>query len=123
MNPELRELAQRYARALQDYLAGRGEAALQEAYDRLEIVEHSAQITHAARALGPVAPLPEPEVQKLQDIARMFGIPQPPETCAICNACPNGHGGPVALGGPPPGAASQAETDEIVAAVIKRLQG
>src|SRR5882724_2799500 len=33
MSSELRELAQRYARALQDYLAGRGEAALQEAYD------------------------------------------------------------------------------------------
>ena len=33
MNPELRELAQRYAGALQDYLVGRGEAALQEAYD------------------------------------------------------------------------------------------
>ena len=33
MNRELRELARRYARALQDYLAGRGEAALQEAYD------------------------------------------------------------------------------------------
>lgn len=33
MNPELRELARLYARALADYLAGRGEAALQEAYD------------------------------------------------------------------------------------------
>src|SRR5882724_9742456 len=33
MSWELRELTQRYARALQDYLAGRGEAALQEAYD------------------------------------------------------------------------------------------
>ena len=32
MNPELRELADEYDRALEDYLAGRGEAALQEAY-------------------------------------------------------------------------------------------
>ncbi len=41
MSPELRELTQRYARALQDYLAGRGEAALQEAYDlgRLALVQ------------------------------------------------------------------------------------
>ncbi|HJZ87902.1 MAG TPA: class II aldolase/adducin family protein [Polyangia bacterium] len=95
---------------------------LQEAYDRLEIVEHSAHITHAARTIGPVAPLPEPEVKKLQDIARAFGIPQPPETCAICNACPNGRGGPVALGGGPPGTAGDAETEKIVAAVLERLQ-
>ena len=33
MNPELSELADEYARALDSYLAGRGEAALQEAYD------------------------------------------------------------------------------------------
>lgn len=33
MNRELRELAAAYARALQGYLAGRGEGALQEAYD------------------------------------------------------------------------------------------
>ena len=33
MNPELRVLAKRYAQALQEYVAGRGEAALQEACD------------------------------------------------------------------------------------------
>jgi two-component system sensor histidine kinase UhpB len=33
MNPELSKLADEYARALDSYLAGRGEAALQEAYD------------------------------------------------------------------------------------------
>src|SRR2546430_389975 len=33
MNPELRDLAKQYARALQEYVAGRGEAALQEACD------------------------------------------------------------------------------------------
>ena len=33
MNPALRELSRRYGRALQSYLAGGGEAALQEAYD------------------------------------------------------------------------------------------
>jgi len=33
MNPELRELADEYARVLENYLVGRGEAALQEAYD------------------------------------------------------------------------------------------
>ena len=33
MNPEIRALTRRYARALQGFLSGRGEAALQEAYD------------------------------------------------------------------------------------------
>ena len=33
MNPELRELADEYARALENYLVGRGEAALQDAYE------------------------------------------------------------------------------------------
>ena len=33
MNPEQRDLAKQYARALQEYIAGRGEAALQEACD------------------------------------------------------------------------------------------
>jgi two-component system, NarL family, sensor histidine kinase UhpB len=33
VNPELRALTRRYARALQGFLSGRGEAALQEAYD------------------------------------------------------------------------------------------
>jgi L-fuculose-phosphate aldolase len=92
---------------------------LEEAYDRLEIVEHSAKITHAARALGPIEPLPEPEVAKLQAIARAFGIAQPPETCGECNACPNGRGGPRPLGGPTK--ADDSESDAIVAAVVQRL--
>ena len=33
MNPELRDLAKQYARALQEYVDGRGESALQEACD------------------------------------------------------------------------------------------
>src|SRR5256886_4009791 len=33
MNPELSQPAEEYARALESYLGGRGEAALQEAYD------------------------------------------------------------------------------------------
>jgi L-fuculose-phosphate aldolase len=91
---------------------------LDEAYDRLEIVEHSAQITHAARALGEVMPLPEAEVRKLGEIARGFGIPQPPDPCAACNACPNGRGGPVGA----PGGAGEAETERIVASVMARLR-
>jgi L-fuculose-phosphate aldolase len=91
---------------------------LEEAYDRLEIVEHSAKITHAARSLGPITPLPAHEVAKLQGIARAFGIPQPPETCEHCNACPNGKGGLVDAGC----GASDDETEALVSAVLQKLQ-
>src|SRR2546423_5522120 len=66
--------------------------ALDEPYNRLEAMEHAAKITHAARVLGPVAPLPPAEVDKLQQLARDLGIPRAPDPCTLCNACPNGTG-------------------------------
>src|SRR5207253_1238462 len=88
---------------------------LDEAYNRLEAMEHAAKITHAARVLGPVAPLPAHEVDKLQDLARRLGIPRAPDPCTLCNACPNGSGGPIK---PAP------SNDEVVVdAVMKRLRG
>ncbi len=39
---------------------------LDEAYNRMEAMEHAAKITQAARAIGPVTPLPPREVEKLQ---------------------------------------------------------
>jgi L-fuculose-phosphate aldolase len=68
---------------------------LDEAWQRMEAIEHAAKITQAARALGPVSPLPPPEVDKLQALARTLGIPRPPEPCTLCNACPSGRGGPI----------------------------
>ena len=67
---------------------------LDEAWHRMEAIEHAAKITQAARALGPVAPLPPAEVTKLQDLANKLGIPRPPDPCTLCNACPSGGGGP-----------------------------
>ena len=67
---------------------------LDEAWHRMEAIEHAAKITQAARAIGPVAPLPPPEVDKLQALAVKLGIPRPPEPCTLCNACPSGRGGP-----------------------------
>jgi L-fuculose-phosphate aldolase len=89
---------------------------LDEAYNRLEAMEHASKITHAARVLGPVAPLPPPEVDKLQELARRFGIPRAPDPCTLCNACPNGSGGPIAM--PPPSA-----DDAIVDVVVRKLRG
>ena len=86
---------------------------LDEAYNRMEAMEHAAKITHAARVIGPVAPLPPVEVDKLQELARKLGIPRAPDPCTLCNACPNGKGGPL-----------QPATDEVVVdAVMRRLRG
>src|SRR5262245_8582495 len=42
---------------------------LDEAYNRMEAMEHASKITHAARVIGPVAPLPPHEVDKLAALA------------------------------------------------------
>ena len=87
---------------------------LDEAYNRMEAMEHASKITHAARVIGPVSPLPAGEVDKLQALAVRLGIPRAPDPCTLCNACPSGHGGPL-HGGP--------EEDAIVEAVLRKLRG
>ncbi len=92
---------------------------LDEAYNRLEAMEHAAKITHAARVLGPVAPLPPVEVEKLQALASQLGIPRAPDPCTLCNACPNGTGyprAPIHNATPPP------SDEALVAAVLHKLQ-
>ncbi len=90
---------------------------LDEAYNRMEAMEHASKITHAARVIGPVSPLPRHEVDKLQDLARKFGIPRAPDPCTLCNACPNGKGGPLAA---PDG---EVPVDALVDAVVRKLRG
>jgi L-fuculose-phosphate aldolase len=102
---------------------------LDEAYNRLEAMEHAAKITHAARVLGPVKPLPPREVDKLQALAKQLGIPRAPDPCTLCNACPNGTGGPGTLpdsatsvaGSATSGSGGNGE-DAIVDAVLRRLR-
>jgi L-fuculose-phosphate aldolase len=86
--------------------------SLDEAYNRMEAMEHAAKITHAARVIGPVAPLPRPEVDKLQELARKLGIPRAPDPCTLCNACPNGTGPSVPV-----------EDQVVVDAVVRKLRG
>jgi L-fuculose-phosphate aldolase len=86
---------------------------LDEAYNRLEAMEHAAKITHAARVIGPVAPLPPREVDKLQALAKQLGIPRAPDPCTLCNACPNGSGGPMPV----------SNDDAVVDAVLRKLRG
>ena len=77
--------------------------SLAVAYSRLESVEHTAKITHAARCLGDVAPLSERNVEKLREVARKYGWAEIPKGCDECNACPNGQLGEL----DEPGALSQ----------------
>jgi L-fuculose-phosphate aldolase len=64
---------------------------LTAAYNRLESVEHTARITHAARCLGEVHPLSERQVEKLREVAKKYGWAEIPRGCDECNACPNGR--------------------------------
>jgi L-fuculose-phosphate aldolase len=98
---------------------------LDEAYNRMEAMEHASKITHAARTIGPVTPLPPHEVNKLQALAQKFGIPRAPDPCTLCNACPNGAGGPIqAAGGGKPGfPVGDASVDALVDQVVRKLRG
>ena len=72
--------------------------SLTVAYNRLESVEHTARITHAARCLGEVQPLSECQVEKLRQVAEKYGWATIPRGCAECNACPNGHSAKLGCG-------------------------
>ena len=65
--------------------------SLKVAYNRLESVEHTAKITHAARCIADVAPLSERNVEKLREVARKYGWATIPKGCDECNACSNGQ--------------------------------
>ena len=97
--------------------------SLDEAWQRMEAMEHASKITHAARTLGPLTPLPGHEVEKLQSLARHLGIPRAPDPCTLCNACANGRGGPIAATVNPAGLDDPDDPDDpIVAAVLARLR-
>ena len=90
---------------------------LDEAFNRMEAMEHASKITHAARVIGPVKPLPAAEAARLEAIARGLGIPRAPDPCTLCNACDSGRGGPLAVG------LGDADSAAIVDAVLQRLRG
>ena len=91
---------------------------LDEAYNRMEAMEHASKITHAARVIGPVTPLPAREVEKLQALAIKLGIARAPDPCTLCNACPSST---CSTGAAP--RASAREEDAIVEAVMRKLRG
>lgn len=57
------------------------------AYNKLEKVEHSAEVSAAARQLGPVNPLPKEEIQKLLALRKELGLKGKVYPCNNCGMC------------------------------------
>jgi L-fuculose-phosphate aldolase len=60
------------------------------AYDKLERMEHVAEITFRARMLGPIRPLSPDQIEHLRVVGRGLGLPERkilPAPCDHCNAC------------------------------------
>jgi L-fuculose-phosphate aldolase len=96
------------------------------AYDKLERMEHVAEITFRARQLGPIRPLSPEQIARLQAVGRGLGLPERKiigSPCDHCNACP-GHGkgaaaepAPIALGTAPKASESRADAADLDALV------
>ncbi|MBI5533569.1 MAG: class II aldolase/adducin family protein [Deltaproteobacteria bacterium] len=56
------------------------------AYDKLERMEHVAEITYRARMLGPIRPLTRDQITRLQQVGQELGLPKR-EVCESCNVC------------------------------------
>ena len=57
------------------------------AYNKLEKVEHSAQVSAIARQLGPVKPLPKEEIEKLLALREELGLKGRVYPCNKCGMC------------------------------------
>jgi len=88
---------------------------LMQAYYRMETVEHFAEITLAAKALGGPSPLSSDDVRKLLSVREKLGIDSVAE-CSDCGACDSPAG---ASGDRRP--AVEADEEEVVRAVLARL--
>jgi L-fuculose-phosphate aldolase len=62
-------------------------ATVEEAYFRMETVEHFAEITLAAMTLGGASPLSREDVRKLLEVREKLGIPSAGSGCYGCGAC------------------------------------
>jgi L-fuculose-phosphate aldolase len=90
-----------------------------DAYMKMEKVEHTAEITMAARQLGQVNLLPIEEVRKLVEKRRQaLGLPATYESefCALCGACGKGEDG-----SSDESSVADLDTDEIAHLVIQAV--
>jgi len=96
---------------------------IDQAYFRMETVEHVAEISLVAKALGGALPLTSEEVRKLLRVREKLGVTAAAR-CVSCGGCAAGQRAPAA-GAPdaPPGASAPAKTDagEAEAAVVEEV--
>ncbi len=103
---------------------------LYDAYNKLERMEHVAEITYRARMLGPLQPLSCDQVTHLQNVARGLGLPErklldsPCETCTVCKTDAPAQRKPALAPQTPVVAASvlSAPSDELIQRVTKAMQ-
>ncbi len=97
-----------------------------EAYFRMETVEHFAEITLVAKALGGAPPLPREEVQKLLHVREALGVSAPAGSCVSCGACSSGSEHDSTDPGQPCASANDAHEaaseDDIIEEVLARLR-
>lgn len=102
-------------------------ADLAAAYDKLERMEHVAEITFRARQLGPLRPLSPEQIARLQDVGRGLGLPERKilgTPCDHCNACSGSRSASPGLPAPAPlAAAGQGrEMGPDVDAMVRRVK-
>lgn len=92
-------------------------ADVHAAYDKLERMEHVAEITFRARQLGPIRPLTPEQIERLRAVGRGLGLPERKlvaSPCEHCNACPAGGQVAVAAQAAPSAEQGGADLDEMV---------
>lgn len=60
---------------------------LDEAYGRLEVLEHTAHITHLARQMGSATPLEPQEIERIRSAAQSAGLIRASADCERCRVC------------------------------------
>jgi L-fuculose-phosphate aldolase len=94
---------------------------LSQAYYRMETVEHFAEITLVAKALGGPSPLSSEDVRKLLSVRNRLGLEEVAECtdCGACGASSTPAGASTPGGAPQEGA--EPDEEEVVRAVLARL--
>jgi L-fuculose-phosphate aldolase len=98
-------------------------ADIDEAYFRMETVEHVAEISLVARSLGGALPLTDEEMRKLLRVREKLGVTTAAR-CASCGGCVAGRREqPAGAAAPPPGGRSPSAADvrEADAAVVEEV--
>jgi L-fuculose-phosphate aldolase len=93
-------------------------ADIEEAYFRMETVEHFAEITIAAKTLGGPSPLSQEEVRELLHVREKLGIGPDAARCVSCGACGQGAQAPAER----LPAEGRARDDRIVEEVVREVE-